>query len=43
VRLVDSVVDDPDLIPSPAVASVGPHTLGAPISCGVRSSSSWYE
>ena len=32
----------PIFIPFPAVASVGPQTVGAPISCGVRSRSSWY-
>src|SRR5262249_21156271 len=32
----------PILIPSPAVASVEPQTVGAPISFGVRSSCSWY-
>ena len=40
--LVEPVVDDPDLhARCPAVASVGPQTVGAPISFGVRSSSSW--
>ena len=32
----------PIFIPFPAVASVGPQTVGAPISCGVRSRSAWY-
>ena len=32
----------PIFMPSPAVASVGPQTVGAPISCGVRLSSAWY-
>src|SRR3954451_10216367 len=31
----------PILIPWPEVASVGPQTWGAPISCGVRSRSAW--
>src|SRR5581483_6057511 len=31
----------PILMPFPAVASVGPQTVGAPISFGVRSSCSW--
>jgi hypothetical protein len=32
----------PIFIPLPAVASVGPHTVGAEISFGVRSRSEWY-
>ena len=32
----------PIFIPLPAVESVGPQTVGAPISFGVRSSCSWY-
>src|SRR6266536_488549 len=32
----------PIFIPWPAFASVGPQTVGAPISCGVRSRAAWY-
>ena len=32
----------PIFTPSPEVASVGPHTVVAPISCGVLLRSAWY-